>query len=179
MSDDSDSPTLFGKKKVRVLGPREDWAYIPLSICLLLGILVSFWDFYYIQGAIFQTLFVLVGGSLFIVGVIFYLLVIFSLNKAAMGDILTIKILQIAEGQQLLTDGYYKHIRHPAYLGVVLWVSGLPIACSSLYGFSVMVMAILFLNLRIRIEEKMLIDAFGEEYKEYQKRTKKLIPFLY
>jgi protein-S-isoprenylcysteine O-methyltransferase Ste14 len=42
-----------------------------------------------------------------------------------------------------------------------------------------MVMAILFLNLRIRIEEKMLIDAFGEEYKEYQKRTKKLIPFLY
>lgn len=179
MSEDSDSPTLFGKKKVRVLGPREDWAYIPLSISMFLSILVSFWDFFYIQGAIFQTFFVLVGGSLFIVGVIFYALVIFHLNKAAMGDILTIKILQIAEGQKLLTDGYYKHIRHPAYLGAVLLVVGLPIACSSLYGFSVMVMAILFLNLRIRIEEKMLIDAFGEEYIEYMKRTKKLIPFIY
>jgi len=34
-------------------------------------------------------------------------------------------------------------------------------------------------SIRIQVEEPMLVDAFEEEYKEYQERTKKLIPFLY
>jgi len=32
---------------------------------------------------------------------------------------------------------------------------------------------------RIRNEERMLVEAFGEEYKKYQKTTKKLIPYIY
>jgi protein-S-isoprenylcysteine O-methyltransferase Ste14 len=36
-----------------------------------------------------------------------------------------------------------------------------------------------FLLLRIEIEENMLVEAFGEEYREYQRNTKKLIPSIY
>jgi protein-S-isoprenylcysteine O-methyltransferase Ste14 len=36
-----------------------------------------------------------------------------------------------------------------------------------------------FLVIRIRTEERMLMDQFGKEYEEYQKKTKKLIPFIY
>jgi protein-S-isoprenylcysteine O-methyltransferase Ste14 len=32
---------------------------------------------------------------------------------------------------------------------------------------------------RINVEEKMLLQLFGEEYKQYKRYTKKLIPFLY
>jgi len=49
----------------------------------------------------------------------------------------------------------------------------------SLYGLVFMTISLVFLHIKIRIEEKMLIEAFGEEYKEYQRTTNKLIPFLY
>jgi protein-S-isoprenylcysteine O-methyltransferase Ste14 len=56
---------------------------------------------------------------------------------------------------------------------------GLAILFSSLYGFAIMILANIFLILRIEIEEKMLIAEFGPDYEEYKKKTKKLIPHLY
>jgi len=50
---------------------------------------------------------------------------------------------------------------------------------SSLYGLIVMVIANIFLVIRIQIEEEMLIVEFGEKYIEYKKNTKKLIPYIY
>lgn len=32
---------------------------------------------------------------------------------------------------------------------------------------------------RIKIEEKMMLEKFGDEYQEYMKKSKKLIPYLY
>jgi len=32
---------------------------------------------------------------------------------------------------------------------------------------------------RIGVEERMLIERFGDEYREYMKKTKKIIPFIY
>ncbi len=87
--------------------------------------------------------------------------------------------LQIVEGQRLLTDGVYGHIRHPLYLGEITRNLGFPILLSSLYGLVVMLVGNLFLLFRIEIEESMLLDEFGQEYEEYRKRTKKLIPHLY
>jgi len=56
---------------------------------------------------------------------------------------------------------------------------GIPLIFSSLYGFLLMLgLTPLFLY-RIKIEEKMLIKRFGEEYKEYIKKTKKLLPLIY
>ncbi len=179
MSEDPDSPILFGKKKVRVLSLREDWTMIPLGVFFLLGLVTLFIDFVYIQGMVFQLICVIIGVPLFVIGIVYRTLAIWSLNKAVIGHIISIKVLQIVEGHRLLTDGYYKHIRHPSYLGVVIYVVGLVITFSSLYGFVVMIIGLIFLHWRIEIEEKMLIEAFGDEYKEYQKRTKKLIPFLY
>jgi protein-S-isoprenylcysteine O-methyltransferase Ste14 len=78
-----------------------------------------------------------------------------------------------------VTDGYYKHIRHPVYLGEVGRGLGWAVALSSIFGIILMVIGFVFLLIRIEIEEKMLTEAFGSEYEEYKRRTKKLIPFLY
>lgn len=42
-----------------------------------------------------------------------------------------------------------------------------------------MILTIIMLIVRVSIEEKMLLEQFGTEYEEYQKKTKKLIPFIY
>jgi protein-S-isoprenylcysteine O-methyltransferase Ste14 len=51
---------------------------------------------------------------------------------------------------------------------------------NSLYGFVIMLVIIppIILN-RIRIEEKILVSRFGQEYLEYTHKTKKLIPYIY
>ena len=42
-----------------------------------------------------------------------------------------------------------------------------------------MVISIVFLLIRIEIEEKMLVEAFGQEYEEYRKKTRRLMPYVY
>jgi len=56
---------------------------------------------------------------------------------------------------------------------------GLSVYASSLYGFIVMSAQIpIFLN-RIRMEEGLLTEEFGDEYRDYKKGVHKLIPFIY
>ena len=175
-SQDSDT---IEEKKVRVLGIREDWAVIPLVIFVLIGVIVSIIDFVYVQKLVFQSVWVITGVPIMLFGSALRYLPRRSLVKAGFGSILKTPFLQIVEDHRLVTDGYYKHIRHPVYLGEIGRVVGLAITLSSLYGLVFMILGVVFLLIRIEIEEKMLIEAFGEEYKEYQQITKKLIPCIY
>ncbi|WP_177188606.1 methyltransferase family protein [Alkalibacterium subtropicum] len=86
----------------------------------------------------------------------------------------------VQKGTELEQDGLYKFIRHPSYTGEIIIFLGVSIAffhpVSSLFAFVFPTSAILY---RIHTEEKVLLTSFGEEYKKYQKRTKKIIPFIY
>lgn len=87
--------------------------------------------------------------------------------------------LVIREDQRLVTHGIYRYTRHPVYLGVLIAILGIPIFNSSLYGFLIMTALIpIFLN-RIRMEERLLTEEFGDAYRAYQERTSKLVPFIY
>jgi protein-S-isoprenylcysteine O-methyltransferase Ste14 len=87
--------------------------------------------------------------------------------------------LRIREGHTLVTNGIYHWIRHPAYLGLILLLLGIPVLLSSVLGFLVMLLIVPLLIHRMKLEEKMLIGQFGAEYEEYMKGTKRLIPFIY
>jgi protein-S-isoprenylcysteine O-methyltransferase Ste14 len=65
------------------------------------------------------------------------------------------------------------------YLGLIRVVLGLPMFCSSLYGFVTMVVLIPIILNRIRLEEKLLAEEFQHVYQSYKETTKKLIPFIY
>ena len=177
-SNSQESDTIE-EKKVRVLGFREDWAVIPYIILLLTGFIVSIIDFVYVQMLVFQLTWVVIGIPLLVFGGVMRFLPRRSLVKAGFESIWKTPFLRIVDDQRLVTDGYYKLIRHPIYLGEIGRALGLSITLSSLYGLVFMIIGLVFLLIRIEIEEKMLIEAFGEEYKEYQRNTKKLIPFLY
>ncbi|MFQ6077173.1 MAG: methyltransferase family protein, partial [Candidatus Bathyarchaeia archaeon] len=58
-------------------------------------------------------------------------------------------------------------------------VMGIPLFFSSLYGFLLMLGLFPCYLYRIRIEENMLLEKFGDEYREYIKKTKKIIPFVH
>ena len=84
----------------------------------------------------------------------------------------------IKEDHELVTDGPYCWVRHPIYTGGLLIVAGSAVALARVGGlFSVAIMTTIFLH-KVRLEEKVLQDHFGERYAEYRKRTDALIPFL-
>lgn len=88
--------------------------------------------------------------------------------------------LEIREKHKLITGGLYRFIRHPMYASFLLialaqafllpnWIAGL----SGLVGFA----ALFFM--RVNVEEGMMLDTFGEEYRDYSRQTKRIIPYIY
>jgi len=114
-----------------------------------------------------------VGLVLFLIGI-----VIRSAGKRTLGKYYSSR-LRTLPNHRLIKHGIYKHVRHPFYLGVIIHSIGIPMVFSSLYGFLLMLGLIPLILYRIKIEEKMLIEKFGDEYREYVKETKKLIPLVY
>jgi protein-S-isoprenylcysteine O-methyltransferase Ste14 len=87
--------------------------------------------------------------------------------------------LVIREDHQLVTHGIYRYTRHPVYLGVIIAIVGLPIFASSLYGLLIMFALIPIFLYRIKMEERLLTEEFGDAYQTYQETTSKLVPFIY
>lgn len=114
-----------------------------------------------------------VGVAMILLGLIIRIVAIGTLKKNFSSR------LRIREGHTLITNGIYHWIRHPAYLGLILIVLGIPVLLSSVLGFLVMLLIVPLLLHRIKLEETMLIGQFGAEYEEYMRKTKRLIPFLY
>ena len=50
---------------------------------------------------------------------------------------------------------------------------------SSVYGALLIAVAMIFFLFRMGIEERMLTEAFGDEYREYRRNTKRVIPYIY
>lgn len=163
----------------RKLGLREDWTAAAYLLIVCAGFVASAYDFWKIQNLSFRlNVPVMIGVVLLVMGGTLRLTSRRALMRAGFG-LLNSSRLQIVEGQRLLTEGVYGHIRHPLYLGEITRNLGFPITFSSLYGLVIMLVGNSFLLFRIEIEESMLLDEFGQEYEEYRKRTKKLIPHLY
>jgi len=88
-------------------------------------------------------------------------------------------VVRILPEHKLITYGIYRHVRHPGYLGEILAYFLVPALFRSLYGFLITIFLIPLILYRIKIEENMLIEKFGEEYRDYVQNSKKLIPYVY
>ncbi len=88
--------------------------------------------------------------------------------------------LIIKDSHELVTDGIYRLVRHPMYSAFLAWAIAqallLPnwiVGLAGLVGF-----AILFFG-RVGREEKMMIEAFGDQYRAYMAATRRIIPGIY
>lgn len=146
----------------------------PLTMYILTWLLGSTFP-----GCLWYPLAVLIGEELFtsvflgfvlpvsnIIILIGILLIIFGWRK-----------IYRAEGK-LVTAGIYGHVRHPQYLGFILFTLGMNILWISISAFLLWpILAILYYRLAKR-EDKELEERFGEEYRKYERAVPMLIPRL-
>lgn len=89
-------------------------------------------------------------------------------------------ILEIRKNHKLITNGPYKYIRHPMYTQIWIWVICQWLILSNwVVGLvGILTWTILYV-IRIPEEEKMMVEEFGQEYEDYMRKTKKIIPWVY
>jgi protein-S-isoprenylcysteine O-methyltransferase Ste14 len=75
--------------------------------------------------------------------------------------------------KRLLDSGVFGICRHPLYLGVVVSLLGLSVTTLSLASMAVLTVFFLLYDRFASFEETKLLQAFGEEYREYQRRVPK------
>ena len=87
--------------------------------------------------------------------------------------------LEIFAGHTLVTTGIYAHIRHPMYASQWIWaIAQILLLQNWLAGPINLIIFIPFYLLRVRAEEKMLLDTFGDQYRKYRQNTGDVIPKL-
>ncbi|MGA2642333.1 MAG: isoprenylcysteine carboxylmethyltransferase family protein [Spirochaetia bacterium] len=90
------------------------------------------------------------------------------------------RTLQMREEHHVVSDGIYRRVRHPGYLGDIALFVGSGIATGNVITTLLILAVILpaFVR-RIAAEERMLTDLLGKEYLAYRTTTWKLIPFVF
>lgn len=85
----------------------------------------------------------------------------------------------VESGQTLVSDGLYRFVRHPMYVGNVIMMVGMPLALGSYWGLLFVIPGAVMLALRILDEEKLLTQELTG-YREYRQRVRyRLVPYLW
>jgi protein-S-isoprenylcysteine O-methyltransferase Ste14 len=85
------------------------------------------------------------------------------------------KFLQ-RDREALVTSGPYRYVRNPIYLGAFTFIIALALVASNWLLLLPALVIITIIYGQIPKEELMLIDRFGDEYREYMKRTARIVP---
>jgi protein-S-isoprenylcysteine O-methyltransferase Ste14 len=85
----------------------------------------------------------------------------------------------VLEDHRLITRGAYAVVRHPVYVGAFLIWLGLALAFSNVLALVITVVYVIPVYiLYLRAEESMMLESFGEEYRDYRSTVPMLLPFL-
>ena len=115
-----------------------------------------------------------IGFAIMLLGLSFRIWSILVLGKSFRTTVET------HENQAVVSSGPYRILRHPSYSGLVVMCLGYGLAVQNwLSLFIVVALPLAALLYRIHVEEAVLVAALGSPYREYQKRTKKLVPWIW
>jgi protein-S-isoprenylcysteine O-methyltransferase Ste14 len=98
--------------------------------------------------------------------------------EIALGKQFSIQVT-LQQGHQLITGGIYRYLRHPRYLGIMLFNAGIALLFRSWLGLILAAGLVAVLLWRIADEEAFMQAEFGAEWQEYCKRSWRLVPFIY
>jgi len=87
-------------------------------------------------------------------------------------------VVQLKQDHELIEAGPYRWIRHPIYTGLLLAFLGTALRTGEWRGLLAVLIVGLSFWRKLRLEERWLIEHFGERYEAYRKRSKALIPFV-
>jgi protein-S-isoprenylcysteine O-methyltransferase Ste14 len=112
------------------------------------------------------------GTAMVLVG-----LVISILGRKALADNWCLTI-DLKKGHKLITTGIYRYVRHPIYSGLTFMGVGTVLVSQQLAVVAILLVALVIFVFRIKKEERLMMNVFSEEYQEYRKKVKAIIPFL-
>jgi len=78
----------------------------------------------------------------------------------------------------IVSTGAFSYVRHPLYLGSIMFYFGLAVATASLVSLALVVVIFLFYNYIAGYEEKLLEERFNGAYRRYKNRTGKWLPMI-
>jgi protein-S-isoprenylcysteine O-methyltransferase len=120
------------------------------------------------------VIFFTLGITLLWIGILFRYWAIHTLGKFFRTK------LDIQEHHELIMNGPYKYLRHPSYTGAMLTFIGLGFGIGNWLSIAVLITSGLTAYVfRIRVEERMLLKQFNKAYRDYKKKTWRLIPFIW
>ncbi len=89
------------------------------------------------------------------------------------------RVVEIQEGQKVITTGPYALVRHPMYTSIILIMLATPIALGSTWGVLPNIPFIFLLAARAKNEEELLVDELTG-YREYMQQTRyRLFPGIW
>lgn len=86
---------------------------------------------------------------------------------------------ELKENSRLVSNGPYRLIRNPMYTGLILFFGPVAFYRVNILNISVFLLLIVILLLKIRLEERILENHFGEVYLDYKQKTKRLVPYIF
>ncbi len=87
--------------------------------------------------------------------------------------------VRVIPDHKVIRKGPYRFVRHPLYASEILWSIGLGLALQSWVALLIILIAAgVFYTNRIRIEERFLAAELGDEYVQYMKSVKGIIPHI-
>lgn len=152
-----------------------DWSFWLITISMVVAFYLPPLEYLFAPAVLPRT------GWIQVVGLLIILLgaFLFIWARRVLGHFYSGHV-SVIEGQPLVQRGPYRIIRHPAYAGYLLISLGISLGFSSLSG----VIAVIFILLpsvlyRLRVEDRLLAEYFGEVFGVYASKTKRLIPFVW
>jgi protein-S-isoprenylcysteine O-methyltransferase len=121
-----------------------------------------------------QRSFVVAGVVLFVAGLLLRWWAIIALGRFFTVDV------TIEKDHELIERGPFRVVRHPSYTGVLLAFVGFALSLGNWDALLVILLPIgaAFIH-RMNVEENALSGALGQQYTDYMRRTKRLVPFVY
>jgi protein-S-isoprenylcysteine O-methyltransferase Ste14 len=147
---------------------------IPRMILVLIIVLLfttPFFSNHFIESNIYNQMFGLVICAFGIAFAIW--------ARITLGENWSANPVELKKEHKLIITGPYKLVRHPIYSGVILGLLGTTIANLQLRILILFLLVTFGMILRSKMEEKLMSKQFGDDYLEYKKKSKFLIPKIF
>jgi protein-S-isoprenylcysteine O-methyltransferase len=167
---------LAFKKHARAVESRDRGSLALLWIVIVASVTLAFEIAHALPGAGMGAVAALrfLGIALFGLG-----LTIRWYSIVHLGRFFTVNVA-IAANHRLIDTGPYRFVRHPSYTGALMAFLGLALCLNNWASLAVMLMPVFAVFLRrMAVEEGALLQALGDQYRDYMRRTKRLIPAVY
>jgi len=147
-----------------------------------LALALVFWQWRPIPGVVWEAKDPTIAGSLLYLGLLGWVLVFFSTFMINHFELFGLhQVANNLAGKSMPPMKFqapmlYNVVRHPIYLGFIIFVWATPVMTAGHVLFAAVVTAYIFVG--IALEEHDLIAVFGDEYRRYRQRVAMIVPFI-